>query len=190
MKRFTILAMFIAIALGSFAQEVLHMHVWKDGVSEDYVVATDIDSITFTKEPAKEILPYYVGIVNNFENIFNFSEGQEISSETLVSDAEKGIRIDKYDVEAPKIIEPITHIDDLQLFIAIPTNQFKTSDWLVSVVNTAALGDNVTNLDNIDFKSEKLSVTIDDKPYYLWYIKGKDEYSVFYSDVYKITLNK
>ena len=89
MKRITILAMFIAIALGSFAQEVLHMHVWKDGVSEDYVVATDIDSITFTKEPAKEILPYYIGIVNKFENIFDFSEGQEISSETLVSDTEK-----------------------------------------------------------------------------------------------------
>ena len=189
MKRITILAMFIAIALGSFAQEVLHMHVWKDGVSEDYVVATDIDSITFTKEPAKEILPYYIGIVNKFENIFDFSEGQEISSETLVSDTEKGIRIDRYDVEAPKTIEPITYIDDLQLFIAVPTNQFKTNDWLVSV-NDPETGSNFTNVDNVDFKSEKITVTIDNKSYYLWCISGKDEYSTFESNVYKITLNK
>ena len=50
MKRFTILAMFIAVTLGSFAQEVLQMHVWKNGDSRDYIVSTEIDSITFTKE--------------------------------------------------------------------------------------------------------------------------------------------
>ena len=71
-----------------------------------------------------------------------------------------------------------------------PVNQFKTNDWLVSVVNTAAFNDNVTNRETLDFKSEKLSITIDDKPYYLWFIKGKDEYSIFRSNVYKITLNK
>ena len=60
-----------------------------------------------------------------------------------------------------------------------PANQFKTNDWLVSVVNTAAFNDNVTNRETLDFKSEKLSITIDDKPYYLWCIKGKDEYSIF-----------
>lgn len=106
-----------------------------------------------------------------------------------MSDTEKGIRIDRYDVEAPKTIEPITHIDDLQLFIAVPANQFKTNDWLVSV-NDPETGSNFTNVDNVDFKSEKLTVTIDDKPYYLWCISGKDEYSTFESNVYKITLNK
>ena len=86
--------------------------------------------------------------------------------------------------------EPITHKDDLQLFIAVPANQFKTNDWLVSVVNTAAFGDNVTNIDDLDFKSEKLSLSIDGKPYYLWYIKGKYTDCIFRSNVYKITLNK
>ena len=50
MKRFTILAMFVVVTLGSFAQEVLQMHVWKNGDSRDYIVSTEIDSITFTKE--------------------------------------------------------------------------------------------------------------------------------------------
>ena len=139
---------------------------------------------------AKELLPYYIGIVNNFENIFDFSDGQEISSESLVSNTENGIRIEKQDTEAPKIIEPTTYTDDLQLFIAVPANQFSSTDWIVSVVNTAAFNDNVTELDDIDFKSEKLSITIDDKPYYLWYIKGKYADCIFRSNVYKITLNK
>lgn len=138
----------------------------------------------------KELLPYYIGIVNNYDNIFDFSEGQEISSETLVSDTENGIRIEKQDTEAPSVITPTTQTDDLQLFIAVPANQFKTNDWLVSVVNTAAFNDNVTNIDDVDFKSKNLTVTIDDKPYYLWCISGKDEYSTFESNVYKITLNK
>lgn len=138
----------------------------------------------------RELLPYYIGIVNNFENIFDFSEGQQINSETLVSNTENGIRIEKQNTEVPSVITPTTQPDDLQLFIAVPANQFKTSDWLVSVVNTAAFNDNVTNIDDVDFKSEKLSLSIDGKPYYLWCIEGKDEYSVFESNVYKMTLNK
>jgi hypothetical protein len=138
----------------------------------------------------RELLPYYIGIVDNFENIFDFTEGQKIDSKTLVSNPENGIRIEKQDTEIPSVITPTTQTDDLQLFIAVPANQFKTSDWLVSVVNTAAFNDNVTNIDDVDFKSEKLSLSIDGKPYYLWCIEGKDEYSVFESNVYKITLNK
>lgn len=138
----------------------------------------------------KELLPYYLGYVNNYDNIFDFVEGQEISSETLVNNTENGIRIDRYDVEAPKIIEPTTYTDDLQLFIAVPANQFSSTNWLVSVVNTAAFNDDVTNIDDEWFKSEKLSLLIDGKPYYLWCIEGKDEYSVFESNTYKITLNK
>lgn len=138
----------------------------------------------------RELLPYYIGIVNNFENIFDFTEGQEINSETLVSNTENGIRIEKQNTEVPSVITPTTQPDDLQLFIAVPANQFKTNDWLVSVVNTAAFNDNVTNIDDVDFKSEKLSLSIDGKPYYLWCIEGKDEYSVFESNVYKMTLNK
>jgi hypothetical protein len=140
----------------------------------------------------KDLLPYYIGVVNNYDydNIFDFSDGQEISSETLVSDTENGIRIEKQDTEVPSIITPTTQPNDLQLFIAVPANQFKTSDWLVSVVNTAAFNDNVTNIDDEWFKSEKLSLLIDGKPYYLWCIEGKDEYSIFESNAYKITLNK
>lgn len=138
---------------------------------------------------AKDLLPYYIGIVNNFENIFEFSDGQEISSETLVSNTENGIRIEKQDTEAPKIIEPTTYTDDLQLFIAVPANQFNSTDWLVSVVNTVT-SENITDIDSIYLVAKKLSVTIDSKPYYLWSLSGTDAYSTFGADVYKITLNK
>lgn len=137
----------------------------------------------------RELLPYYIGIVNNFENIFDFSEGQNINSETLVSNAENGIRIEKQNTEVPSLITPTTQPDDLQLFIAVPVNQFKTSDWLVSVVNTVT-SENITDIDSIYLVAKKISVTIDSKPYYLWCLSGTDAYSTFGADMYKITLNK
>jgi hypothetical protein len=138
---------------------------------------------------SKELLPYYIGIVNNFENIFDFSDGQEISSESLVSNTEKGIRIEKQETEAPSVITPTTQTDDLQLFIAVPVNQFNSTDWLVSVVNTVT-SENITDIDSIYLVAKKLSVTIDSKPYYLWSLSGTDAYSTFGADMYKITLNK
>lgn len=137
----------------------------------------------------RELLPYYIGIVNNFENIFDFSEGQQINSETLVSNTENGIRIEKQNTEVPSVITPTTQPDDLQLFIAVPANQFKTSDWLVSVVNTIT-SENITNIDSIYLIAKKLSVTIDGNSYYIWELSGTDAYSTFGSDMYKITLNK
>jgi hypothetical protein len=138
---------------------------------------------------SKELLPYYIGIVNNFENIFDFSDGQEISSESLVSNTENGIRIEKQDTEAPSVITPTTQTDDLQLFIAVPVNQFNSTDWLVSVVNTVT-SENITDIDSIYLVAKKLSVTIDSKQYYLWSLSGTDAYSTFGADMYKITLNK
>jgi hypothetical protein len=137
----------------------------------------------------RELLPYYIGIVDNFENIFDFTEGQKIDSKTLVSNPENGIRIEKYNTEAPSVITPTTQTDDLQLFIAVPANQFKTSDWLVSVVNTIT-SENVTNIDSIYLIAKKLSVIIDGNPYYIWELSGTDAYSTFGADMYKITLNK
>ena len=89
----------------------------------------------------------------------------------------------------PKTIEPITYIDDLQLFIAVPADQFKTNNWLVSV-NDPETGSNFTNVDNVDFKSEKITITIDNKPYYLWCIKGKYDDCTFESTKFEIKLNK
>ena len=53
MKRITFLAMFVAMVLGAClqAQTVVHkMHIWKNGTATNYLVAEDIDSITFSKE--------------------------------------------------------------------------------------------------------------------------------------------
>ena len=138
---------------------------------------------------AKELLPYYIGIVDNFENIFDFTEGQKINSKTLVSNPENGIRIEKQDTEVPSIITPTTQPNDLQLFIAVPANQFKTNDWLVSVVNTVT-SENITDIDSIYLVAKKISVTIDSNPYYIWELSGTDAYSTFGADMYKITLNK
>ena len=54
MKKFTILAMFIAL-VSSFslrANEIVinRMHIWKDGVATSYLVEADLDSITFSQE--------------------------------------------------------------------------------------------------------------------------------------------
>lgn len=85
MKRFTILAMFIAVTLGSFAQEVLQMHVWKNGDSRNYIVSTEIDSITFTKEIIYS--SFYAWDVKDFMPIFNsLNELEEnASNEDIIS---------------------------------------------------------------------------------------------------------
>lgn len=137
----------------------------------------------------RELLPYYIGIVDNWDKRFDFSEGQQINSETLVSNSENGIRIEKQNTEVPSVITPTTQPDDLQLFIAVPANQFKTSDWLISVIDPET-DSNFTNIDNLDFKSEKLSLSIDGKPYYLWCIKGKYDDCTFDSTKFEIKLNK
>ena len=166
---------------------------------EGFETRGEFSKIIKIKGVDKETLPYYVGIVNNWEkveNVFNFTEGQEISSdsEILVNNVENGIRIEKDDNKAPREINVYTNNGDLLFFIAVPTNQFgqqiDSSNWLLSVVNTSAFNNDVTNIDDVDFKSEKLSVKIDGKEYYLWCIKCKYEDSTFASSVYKITLNK
>jgi hypothetical protein len=161
----------------------------------DYKLFTDLSntgtltSVLHINGIDKDLLPYYVGIVNNFENIFDFTDGQQINSETLVSNSENGIRIEKYNTEAPREITPTTYSNDLQLFIAVPANQFSSTDWLISVVNIPT-GENITELNSLDFSTNKISATIDGKPYYLWNLSGTDSYSTFGADMYKITLNK
>mgnify|MGYP006967128861 CR=1 FL=1 len=160
----------------------------------DYKLFTDLSntgtlsSDLYINGIAKDLLPYYIGIVDKSGKPFDFVEGQEINSKTLLSNAENGIRIEKYNTEAPREITPTTYSNDLQLFIAVPVNQFSSTDWLISVVNIPT-GENITELNSLDFSTNKISATIDGKPYYLWILSGID-YSTFGADMYKITLNK
>ena len=49
MKRITFLAMFVAMVLGMNAQSSNKtMHIWKDGVATNFLIASEIDSITFS----------------------------------------------------------------------------------------------------------------------------------------------
>lgn len=48
MKRITFLAMFVAMVLGMNAQSSKTMHIWKDGVATNFLIASEIDSITFS----------------------------------------------------------------------------------------------------------------------------------------------
>ena len=51
MKRITFLAVFTALISFTFAQQKqLTMHIWNNGVSTNYLVSSQIDSITFTEE--------------------------------------------------------------------------------------------------------------------------------------------
>ena len=54
MKRITFLAMFIALVstISIQADKIVinRMHIWKDGVSTNYLVESDLDSITFSQE--------------------------------------------------------------------------------------------------------------------------------------------
>ena len=75
MKRFTTLAIFIALVSIAFAQT--HMYVWKNGAKTNYVIS-EVDSITFGDE--KGIGVFSVGenkkvaLISNFINIIHINK--------------------------------------------------------------------------------------------------------------------
>ena len=51
MKRFTTLAIFIALVTITFAQT--HMYIWKNGVKTNYAIS-EVDSVTFGEEETQK----------------------------------------------------------------------------------------------------------------------------------------
>ena len=119
------------MALSIYAQtDKLQMHIWKNGTSKNYIVSTEIDSITFTKETMTTIfsgqlrLPYEVSYrVGAYKSAANcqveitIQDGEDVTNSTIAN--------------VPKLTYTCTTNDNGVFMLNLPIKNVETGFYIV-----------------------------------------------------------
>ena len=131
MKKIALSLIICFMALSIYAQtDKLQMHIWKNGTSKNYIVSTEIDSITFTKETMTTIfsgqlrLPYEVSYrVGAYKSAANcqveitIQDGEDVTNSTIAN--------------APKLTYTCTTNDNGVFMLNLPIKNVETGFYIV-----------------------------------------------------------